>query len=140
MYNLTRYKQWQAFFGSLSLFFGVCFFAAGHAGINAMDPDQYGKLAVSGSIEAWATIQLSGAFLLCVGIITNGRWRWSCVARAAGAIAVCGLIFTLGYSAFTAANGWPVGMFCVGFAAWGLPVIWWNMVDTMGAIRWGRNG
>lgn len=139
MYNLARWKQWQAFFGTLSLFYGVAFFIAGHIGIQAMEPQTYGEVAVDGSIEAWATVQLSGAFMLCMGIIMNGRWRWSCVPRGLGASVVVGLALVLSASAFSAPSGWPIGLFCLGFALWGAPVIWWNLVDAVGAVRWWRD-
>jgi hypothetical protein len=140
VFNLTRYKQWQAFFGTLSLFFGAVFFLAGHAGVNAMAPEQYGDLAVSATVRAWATAQLSAAFILCMGIVLNGRWRWSPAARLAGVSVLILLMTMLAASAFSAPEGWPVGVFCTGFALWGLPVVWWNLVDLIGAVRWGRHG
>lgn len=140
MFYLTRYRQWQGFFGTLALFYGTAFFVAGHAGINAMQPEIYGDLAVAGPVRAWATIQFSTAFILCMGIVLNGRWRWSPVARLVGSAGVVTLISILAASAFGAPFGWPVGLFCAGYALWGLPVIWWNLVDTIAAVRWGRRG
>ena len=138
MYNLSRYRQAQVCFAALAMFYGVAFFAASHAGINAMDGDSYGALAVSAPIKAWSTAQLAGAFVLSMGIVLNGRWRWSCAARLAGALIVVGLVSVLSWSAFQAPKGWPVGVFCLGFAGFGAIVAGWNMVDLAGAIRWRR--
>ena len=141
MFNGARYRQWQWAFGMTCLFYGAVFFILGHWGINAMEPALYGEVAVSGRIEDWATLQLSLAFILCMGIAMNGAWRWSAAARLAGSAGLVFLLFVLGASAFSAENGWPVGIFCTGFAAvQGFPVVWWNLVDLIGAFRWGKNG
>ncbi len=138
VYNLTRFKQWQAFFASLAFFYGITFYLAGSSGIDAMAPGMYGDLAVDRTVEGWALIQLCGSVLLCMGIAVNGRSRWSCIPRLIGAMTLVGLIYVLAASAFTAQDGWPTGLFCFGFASWGLPVIWWNTVDLIGAIRRGE--
>ena len=141
MFNGARYRQYQIAFGGTCLFYGVVFFILGYWGVNAMDPEVYGEVAVSGEIEAWATMQLALSFILCMGIAMNGTWRWSSAARLAGSLGLVALLLVLGVSALGAPNGWPVGVFCLGFAGvQGAPVVWWNLVDLIAAFRWGQNG
>lgn len=140
-FKLSRHKSAQIAFSALALFYGFAFFGAAIAGWNAMIPDQFGALAVSGEVEAWAGLQLCASVLLALGLTINGRWRWSPALRMAGAgfiTLICGL---LAYSASTASEGVSFFVYCSGFCAFGAVVTWWNLVDLRSAMLWGaRNG
>lgn len=126
-------------FSALALFYGFAFFGAAIAGWNAMIPDQFGELAVSGEVEAWAGLQLCSAMLLALGLLINGRWRWSPLLRMIGAgfiTLICGL---LAYSASTASEGVAFFVYCSGFCAHGALVTWWNLVDLRSAMMWGAD-
>jgi len=140
MFKLTRYKPAQWAFAGLALFYGFAFFVMGVAGWQAMSPQDYGDLAVSFEIEAMAGIQLCGAMMVALGLLFNGRWRWSPAFRLAGAVVVSALCVMLAYSSFMAPMGWPTGIYCTGFAGFGLLVAWWNAVDLRAAIFWGAHG
>ena len=137
MFKLTRYKSAQWTFAGLALFYGFAFFIFGVMGMQAMDPGQYGEVAVSLEIEAIAGVQLCGALMMAFGLMFNGRWRWSPGFRLAGSIVVAMICALLAWSAFGAPNGWPMGVLCAGFACLGVIVAWFNLVDLRAAIFWG---
>ncbi len=140
MYKLTRWKPAQWSFALLALFYGFAFFLAGISGLQAMAPDDYGDVAVSLEIEAMAGVQLTASMMLAVGLLFNGRWRWSAALRLAGATMLVGMCAMLSWSAASAPNGWPVAIYCSGFAVFGAVVAWWNLVDLRAAILWWHDG
>jgi len=136
-FKLSRHKSTQAAFGLLALFYGFAFFGAAIAGWNAMLPQQFGEISVSGEVEAWAGVQLSASVMLALGLLINGRWRWSAVLRMVGAgfiTLICGI---LSYSAFSAPEGVAFTIYCAGFCGFGAIVTWWNLVDLRSAMLWG---
>ena len=140
MPKYSRYRSAQVMYAVLCLYYGLAFMLAGLAGMTAMEPDDYGTLAVSYEIEAMAGVQLFAATLLMMGIILNGRWKWSPAVRMGSALCLAGLCGFLSYSAFPAPNGWPVGIYCSGFAMAGLIVAWWGLVDLRAVQKWGSDG
>lgn len=140
MSKLTRFRSAQWALAILALYYGSAFFIAGMSGLQAMAPQDYGDLAVSFEIEAMAGVQLSAALMLSFGLLFNGRWRWSAAMRLAGAVALAALCAMLSASALEAANGWPVAIYCSGFAGFGVLVAWWNLVDLRAAIFWWPDG
>jgi len=140
VFKLTKHKPAQWAFAALALFYGFAFFVAGISGLQAMAPQDYGDLAVSFEIEAMAGIQLTSAMMLAFGLLFNGRWRWSSALRMVGAVILAALCLMLAWSACGAPNGWPVAIYCGGFAVFGLVVAWWNLVDLRAAILWWHDG
>lgn len=136
-FKLSQHKSAQVAFSALALFYGFAFFGAAIAGWNAMPPQQFGELAVSGEVEAWAGLQLSASVILALGLLINGRWRWSAGLRMLGAGAITLICGILSYSAFTAPEGVAFTIYCAGFAVLGLTVTWWNLVDLRSAMLWG---
>jgi len=136
-FKLARHKGAQAAFVALALFYGFAFFAFAVAGFQAMEPETYGQTAVSGEVEAWAGLQLSGAMMLAIGLLINGRWRWSAALRFSGAAVVACLCGVLSASAMTAPSGWPIALYCAGFGGYGAIVAWWGLVDLRAAMIWG---
>jgi hypothetical protein len=137
--KLAEYKQAQCVFGLLALYCGFAFLFLGLMGLSAMAPDQYGNLATTYEIEAMASVQFSAAMLFCIGLLINGRWRWSSVLRLIGAGVVTALCAALAYGSLLAPDGWPFAVYLVGFAGYGAIVIWWNLVDLRAAIFWGAD-
>ena len=136
-FKYSRHKSAQAAFGVMALFYGFAFFGAAMAGWNAMLPQQFGELAVSGEVEAWAGLQLSASVILALGLLVNGRWRWSAGLRLFGAgviTAICGILC---FSAISAPEGVAFVIYCAGFAMFGAVVTWWNLVDLRSAMMWG---
>lgn len=133
----SRHKSAQVAFGLLALFYGFAFFGAAVAGWNAMLPQQFGELAVSGEVEAWAGLQFCASVILALGLMVNGRWRWSAGLRMFGAGIITALCLVLSYSAFTASEGVAFMIYCAGFAGMGGVVTWWNLVDLRAAMLWG---
>jgi len=136
-FKLARHKGAQTAFAALALFYGFAFFAFAIAGFQAMASDTYGDAAVAGEVEAWAGLQLSGAMMLTIGLLINGRWRWSAVLRFAGAGTVAALCVVLALSAISAPAGWPIALYCAGFGGYGALVAWWGLVDLRAAMLWG---
>jgi len=135
MYKLARSKSAQAAFAAMAFFYGAAFLlVSGVFGMSAMSPGDYGSIAVGFEIEAMAGVQLSGAMMMICGLLINGRWRWSALARLIGSVVITALCLGLSYSAVGAPNGWPVAIYCVGFALMGFAVIWWNLVDFRAAV------
>lgn len=134
MFKLGRHRGAQWTFALLALYCGLAFFILGSLGWSAMAPGQYGEMAVSFEIEAMAGVQLCGAMFVCIGLLINGRWRWSAAMRLVGTTIICVLLAGLGYSSAQAPNGWPFTVYLVGFIGFGLIVAWWNLVDLRAAI------
>lgn len=135
MFKLAKSKSAQIAFAALAFFYGAAFLAvSGVLGFSAVSPSQYGEAAVGFEIEAMAGMQLSGAMLMITGLIINGRWRWSALARMLGALVIVSLCAILAWSAASAANGWPVAIYCTGFMLYGCIIIWWNLVDFRAAL------
>lgn len=140
MFKLTRWKAAQWAFAGLALFYGFAFFVAGVSGLQAMAPDDYGDVAVSLEIEGMAGVQLTASLMLALGLLFNGRWRWSAALRLAGALILIAMCVLLAVSAAMAPTGWPVAIYCTGFAGFGAVVAWWNLVDLRAAILWWHDG
>ena len=138
MFKMARYKQWQIVLTIQALSTSIIFFALGSLGWTAMDPGQYGGIAVSFEIEDMAGLQMCGAAMIACGLMINGRWRWSAALRLVGVLIVMPLLLGLAYSAGMAANGWPVTVYLLVFTATMAPLVWWNLVDVRAAIWWGR--
>lgn len=139
-FKLSRHKSAQTAFGALALFYGFGFFGAAMAGWDAMMPQQFGELAVSAEVEAWAGMQFCASVMLALGLLVNGRWRWSPALRMVGAGVIAALCAVLSLSAFTAPEGTAFFIFCTGFAVFGGVVAWWNLVDLRSAMMWGAGG
>lgn len=140
MYKLGRFRQVQLMFAVQALLCASAFFILGTMGLSAMAPGQYGDMAVNFEIEAMAAVQLSAAMLLSIGLLINGRWRWSSALRFAGSLIVATLCLGLGVSSAMAPDGWPFTVYLVIFGGNGLLVAWWNLVDLRSAIFWGGHG
>lgn len=138
-FKLSRHKSAQSAFSILALFYGFSFFGAAIAGWDAMQPDQFGALAVEGEVEAWAGLQLCASVVLALGLLVNGRWRWSAGLRMVGAGIISALCSVLAYSASTASEGVAFFIYCTGFATFGSVVTWWNLVDLRSAMLWGAD-
>jgi hypothetical protein len=136
-FKFSRHKSAQCAFGVLALFYGFAFFGTAIAGWNAMLPQQFGELAVSGEVEAWAGLQLCASVALALGLLVNGRWRWSAALRLFGAGFISLMCCVLSYSAWTAPEGVAFMIYCAGFAIFGGVVAWWNLVDLRAAMLWG---
>jgi len=138
-FKFARHKGAQVTFSGMALFYGFAFFAAAISGWDAMFPSQFGDTAVKAEVEAWAGAQLGASVILAMGLMINGRWRWSPALRLAGATVISALCWGLAVSAFTAPEGWPVAVYCAGFGGLGAIVAWWNLVDLRAAIFWGHD-
>jgi len=138
-FKFSHHKSAQCTFGALALFYGIGFFFAAIAGWDAMLPQQFGELAVSGEVEAWAGLQFSASMMMALGLLINGRWRWSAALRFAGSAIITLLCCILAYSAWTASEGVAFMIYCAGFALLGAVVAWWNLVDLRAAMLWGAD-
>lgn len=136
-FKFSRHKSAQIAFGALALYYGFAFFGAAIFGWDAMRPDQLGELAVSGEVEAWAGLQLSASVILALGLLINGRWRWSAGLRMLGTGFITLICAILSYSAATAPAGTAFMIHCAGFSVFGAVVTWWNLVDLRSAMLWG---
>ena len=135
MFKLAQSKSAQVAFALMALFYGAAFLmVSGVFGMSAVSPADYGDTAVGFEIEAMAGMQLSGALLMLIGLMINGRWRWSALVRLIGAAVITSLCALLAWSAVSAPNGWPVAIYCTGFMLMGATVCWWNLVDFRAAI------
>jgi len=138
-FKFSQHKSAQCAFGALALFYGIGFFFAAVSGWDAMLPQQFGELAVSGEVEAWAGLQFSASMMMALGLLINGRWRWSAGLRLAGAAIISLICVILTYSAWTAPEGVAFMIYCAGFALLGSVVAWWNLVDLRAAMLWGAD-
>jgi len=136
-YKLARHKGVHVAFAILALFYGFAFFALAVSGWNLMLPNQFGDLAVSGEVEAWAGMQLCGSLFMAFGLLINGRWRWSPALRLVGSGIVAALTSVLAYSASTATEGAAFMVYCSGFSALGWFVSFCALVDFRAALFWG---
>lgn len=139
MYKMARFKQWQVVLATQALATSIIMFALGSLGWTAMDPAQYGGMAVSFEIEDMAGLQMCGAAMLACGLLINGRWRWSPALRLLGAAIVTPICVMLAFSAAMAPDGWPITVYLAVFASTLSPLLWWNLVDLRAAIWWGRS-
>jgi hypothetical protein len=135
--KLAKYKDYQWTFAIFATYCGAAFLFLGLMGLSAMAPDQYGQLATSYEIEAMAAVQFSAGMMVCIGLLINGRWRWSPALRLVGAIVTGALCGALGAGSYAAPDGWPFTVYLVGFAVFAAVVSWWNLVDLRAAILWG---
>lgn len=136
-YKLARHKGVHVAFTAMALFYGFAFFTLAAVGINLMFPQQFGELAVSGEVEAWAGMQLCGSLFMAFGLLINGRWRWSPALRLVGSVIVAALTSVLAYSASTATEGAAFMVYCSGFSAMGWFVSFCALVDFRAALMWG---
>lgn len=136
-YKLARHKGVHVAFAAMALFYGFAFFTLAVVGINLMFPQQFGELAVSGEVEAWAGMQLCGSLFMAFGLLINGRWRWSPALRLVGSVIVAALTSVLAYSASTATEGAAFMVYCSGFSALGWFVSFCALVDFRAALMWG---
>ena len=136
-YKLARHKGVHVAFAAMALFYGFAFFTLAAVGINLMFPQQFGELAVSGEVEAWAGMQLCGSLFMAFGLLINGRWRWSPALRLVGSVIVAALTSVLAYSASTATEGAAFMVYCSGFSALGWFVSFCALVDFRAALMWG---
>lgn len=134
-YKLARHKGVHVAFAILALFYGFAFFALAVSGWNLMLPNQFGDLAVSGEVEAWAGMQLCGSLFMAFGLLINGRW--SPALRLVGSGIVAALTSVLAYSASTASEGAAFMVYCSGFSALGWFVSFCALVDFRSALMWG---
>jgi len=134
-YKLARHKGVHVAFAVLALFYGFAFFALAVSGWNLMLPNQFGDLAVSGEVEAWAGMQLCGSLFMAFGLLINGRW--SPALRLVGSGIVAALTSVLAYSASTASEGAAFMVYCSGFSALGWFVSFCALVDFRAALFWG---
>lgn len=137
--KLAQYKQVQWTFAIFATYCGFSFLFLGLMGLSAMAPDQYGQLATSYEIEAMAAVQFTAGLMVCIGLLINGRWRWSPALRLVGSIVIGALCAALGWGSVLAPDGWPFSVYLIGFAAFAAVVAWWNLVDLRAAIFWGAN-
>lgn len=138
-YKLARHKGIHVAFTALALFYGFAFFALAVSGWNLMYPQQFGDLAVSGEVEAWAGMQLCGSLFMAFGLLINGRWRWSPALRLVGSVIVAALTSVLSYSASTASEGAAFMVYCSGFSTLGWFVSFCALVDFRAALFWGAD-
>ena len=138
-YKLARHKGIHIAFTALALFYGFAFFALAVSGWNLMYTQQFGELAVSGEVEAWAGMQLCGALFMAFGLLINGRWRWSPALRLAGSVIVAALTSVLAYSGSTASEGAAFMVYCSGFSGLGWFVSFCALVDFRAALMWGAD-
>lgn len=138
-FKFAQNKSAQIDFGGLSLFYGFAFFGFAIGGWDAMLPQQFGELATSGEVEAWAGLQFTASMMMALGLLINGRWRWSAALRLAGSAVITTLCCILSYSAWTAPEGVAFMIYCAGFALLGARVAWWNLVDLRAAMLWGAD-
>lgn len=135
MFKLATSKSAQWAFALMAFYFGVMFLMASWVlGMSAVAPTDYGDLATSFEIKAMAGVQMAGAMAVLMGLLINGHWRWSALLRLSGCSVIVALCLMLAASSFMAENGWPVGIYCTGFAGFGLAVAWWNLVDFRAAV------
>ena len=134
--NLRRHGDSQEVLQWAFLVLAFGFWAAAKAKESPIMPSEvYGAWVVSIDAEIWAGSIMLAASLFLMGIIINGRWRWSPLLRLCGALWHVG---TLGIFAISAAGSeygdfmtLAAGVFC-GVHAWFFAL---NLADFRWALK-----
>lgn len=118
-YRSPALKRWgaaQAGFGWFNMTVGALFWGfAKWVDHMVMPAEVYGDIVTGIPAETWAWSIMSAQFLLLLGVIINGAWRWSPILRCLGSFASIGIFGSFTYSA--AIGGEVFFVLCCGVMA-----------------------
>lgn len=134
MHLSTMNKPWalvQMVFCSLFLITGFNFLVMIELGYFQMRPEVYGDAVYQVSSHAWALGHILPATLSLYGVLRNGTWRWSPVARVVGYVIYLAIMLAFWAWSFSAAFGGVVVIYVQSFF---VPLIITFIVVNMGDV------
>lgn len=140
MYSLPKYRM---VYLSWVLPIFVCaalFWAGALVDMDTMAPDVFGPISTKVDVDGWAGLQMAGSALFGMGVMINGRWRWSPVLRMIASLALAGEFFTFAYSAALAPQGFAVAAYVGCMTGVFLFFSWLSLIDSIGSWRRWQNG
>jgi hypothetical protein len=108
-----RHRPVQFFFAGQIFLCGFLFFVADMIGLNSMPLAVYGAAAYDIDAEVWALGFMSAPLMVMVGVLINGRRRWSPIPRASGWLMLLLMSSYLGVSAWSSDAGAHVTIYAL---------------------------
>lgn len=135
MYSLPRYRAVYLSWAMPIFACAVLFWAGAAVDLATMEPNVFGPISTMVDVEAWVGMQMAGSALFAMGVMINGRWRWSPVLRWIAATALAVEFGTFTYSAALAPQGFAVAAYIGCMTLVFLYFSWLALIDSLGAIR-----